>query len=51
MKKQLSPEVFQNIRLIATDMDGTLTKQGKFTSNLLLALESLIDTNIDTIIK
>ena len=50
MKNQLNAEVLQNIRLVATDMDGTLTKQSKFTSDLLLALESLLDTDIDLII-
>ena len=50
MKNQLSTEVLQNIRLVATDMDGTLTKQSKFTSDLLLALESLLDTDLDLII-
>ncbi len=50
MKNQLSAEVLQNIRLVATDMDGTLTKQSKFTSDLLLALESLLDTDLDLII-
>jgi HAD superfamily hydrolase (TIGR01484 family) len=32
---------WQDIRMIATDMDGTLTRQGKFTSELLLAFEKL----------
>ncbi len=50
MKNQLSAEVLQNICLVATDMDGTLTKQSKFTSDLLLALESLLDTDLDLII-
>ena len=35
MKNQLSPEVLQNIRLVATDMDGTLTQKGKLTSGLI----------------
>ncbi|MDJ0649333.1 MAG: HAD-IIB family hydrolase [Xenococcaceae cyanobacterium MO_188.B19] len=50
MRNKLSTEVLQNVRLVATDMDGTLTKQSKFTSDLLLALESLLDTDIDLII-
>jgi HAD superfamily hydrolase (TIGR01484 family) len=29
------------LKLIATDMDGTLTRQGKFTADLLLGLERL----------
>lgn len=35
-----------SVRLIATDMDGTLTKNGKFTSQLLIALESLATEDI-----
>ena len=50
MRNKLSTEVLQNVRLVATDMDGTLTKESKFTSDLLLALESLLDTGIDLII-
>ena len=40
--------LFRNIQLIATDMDGTLTEHGKFTSDLILALEALKNKNIDT---
>ncbi|MGK7920007.1 MAG: HAD-IIB family hydrolase [Trichodesmium sp.] len=40
----------KNIQLIATDMDGTLTKNGKFTSNLFLALESLAATKIQVLL-
>ena len=39
-----------SVRLIATDMDGTLTKNGKFTSQLLVALESLAAKNIPVLI-
>ena len=42
--------LFKNIQLIATDMDGTLTKNGKFTSDLILALEALNNKNIDVLI-
>jgi len=42
--------LFRNIQLVATDMDGTLTKQGKFTSDLILALEALKNKNIDVLI-
>ena len=41
---------WQNISLIATDMDGTLTKEGKFTSDLLEILEEIAKTEIDIII-
>ncbi len=43
-------ELFKNIRLIATDMDGTLTQKGKFTSALIQALEDLASINIKVII-
>jgi hydroxymethylpyrimidine pyrophosphatase-like HAD family hydrolase len=39
-----------NIRLVATDMDGTLTRQGKFTTPLLQALEDLAAANIKVLI-
>lgn len=45
-----SNNLLNNIQLIATDMDGTLTKNGKFASNLILALEALQDKNIDVLI-
>lgn len=34
-------KLLTNIRLIATDMDGTITKQGKLSSDLVRALEDL----------
>jgi HAD superfamily hydrolase (TIGR01484 family) len=50
----LSQAVYQNklkqVRLIATDMDGTLTHQGKFTANLLQALQELAIANIPVLI-
>ncbi|MGQ4647042.1 HAD-IIB family hydrolase [Lyngbya aestuarii] len=39
-----------NFRLIATDMDGTLTQQGKFTSSLFQAFEDLRVANIPVLI-
>jgi HAD superfamily hydrolase (TIGR01484 family) len=41
---------FTNIRLIATDMDGTLTRRGKFTSALLEALEDLAKADFKVVI-
>jgi HAD superfamily hydrolase (TIGR01484 family) len=38
---QVSINGFQKIRLIATDMDGTLTTAGKFTPELLRSLQRL----------
>jgi HAD superfamily hydrolase (TIGR01484 family) len=40
----------RNIRLVATDMDGTLTQEGKFTSALLQALENLAAAGIQVLI-
>jgi len=40
----------QCVRLIATDMDGTLTQQGKFTPSLLQALEDLAAADIKVLI-
>ncbi|MGM3308184.1 HAD family hydrolase [Anabaena sp. WFMT] len=41
---------FRDIHLVATDMDGTLTKEGKFTSLLLQALENLAANGIQVLI-
>lgn len=41
---------WKNIRLVATDMDGTLTRQGKFTSAVLQALEDLTQAGIEVLI-
>ena len=41
---------WQNIRLVATDMDGTLTSSGEFTPALLKAFELLGQHNIDVMI-
>ncbi|MFB2895499.1 HAD-IIB family hydrolase [Aerosakkonemataceae cyanobacterium BLCC-F50] len=40
----------KNISLIATDMDGTLTSHGKFTSSLLKSLESLAEAKISVLL-
>lgn len=40
----------KNIKIIATDMDGTLTQSGKFTSDLLLILEELAKANLQVLI-
>ncbi|MDB9373434.1 HAD family hydrolase [Nodularia sphaerocarpa] len=39
--KPLSGASLSNIRLVATDMDGTLTTRGKFSATLLQALEDV----------
>ncbi len=41
---------FTNVRLVATDMDGTLTTNGKFQSSLLQAVENLAAAGIKVII-
>ncbi|MEB3337969.1 MAG: HAD family hydrolase [Leptolyngbyaceae bacterium] len=41
---------FQNIRFIATDMDGTLTHQGKFTQSLFQAFDHLANQGIQVLI-
>ncbi|MBF2015569.1 MAG: HAD family phosphatase [Rivularia sp. T60_A2020_040] len=43
-------DCFSKIRLVATDMDGTLTTKGKFTPALLQALQDLAAANIKVII-
>lgn len=50
IKQAITNASFKNIRLIATDMDGTLTQQGKFTANLLHAFEDLIAADISVLI-
>jgi hypothetical protein len=45
-----SPSVLADIRLIATDMDGTLTDRGQFTPTLLRHLTDLAAAQIDTLI-
>ena len=40
----------QKIRLIATDVDGTLTQQGKFTPKLITAIETLTQAGIEVIL-
>jgi hydroxymethylpyrimidine pyrophosphatase-like HAD family hydrolase len=40
----------ENIRLIATDMDGTLTQNGKFTPDLLQILTKLQQANMPVLI-
>ena len=50
IKQGLTNDCFKNLRLIATDMDGTLTQQGKFTASLLQALEDLSAADIPVLI-
>ena len=42
--------LLKRVRLVATDMDGTLTRHSKFTAMLLQALEGLARANISVLI-
>jgi hypothetical protein len=46
----VAADLFKNIRLVATDMDGTLTQRGKFTPALLQALEDLAVAGLSVLI-
>ena len=48
--QESSPIAFTAIRLVATDMDGTLTQAGKFTPGLLQSLTQLAAAEIPTVI-
>ncbi|MEM6437144.1 MAG: HAD family hydrolase [Cyanobacteria bacterium P01_D01_bin.115] len=48
--QESSPAAFTAIRLVATDMDGTLTQAGKFTPELLRSLTELAAAKIPTVI-
>ncbi|MFB2736199.1 HAD-IIB family hydrolase [Umezakia ovalisporum] len=48
--RQLSEASFNNIRVVATDMDGTLTTRSKFSGRLLQALENLAAGGIKVLI-
>lgn len=45
-----SPLPWASVRLVASDMDGTLTRSGQFTPALLQSLTELAQANIATII-
>ncbi len=50
LDQAISKDCFKNVRLIATDMDGTLTQSGKFTPALLQALEDLAKAGMAVLI-
>lgn len=50
LSQAASQNQLKQVRLIATDMDGTLTHQGKFTATLLQALQELAIANIPVLI-
>ncbi len=47
---QAASTCLSNIRLVVTDMDGTLTKKGKFSAALLQTLEDLAAASIKVLI-
>lgn len=50
MLQPLCPDALKSVRLIATDMDGTLTQQEKFTAALLQTLANLQEAGIPVVI-
>ncbi|MGL4883285.1 MAG: HAD family hydrolase [Waterburya sp.] len=46
----MNDEQLKNIRLVATDMDGTLTNNEKFTSEVIKSIEKLIENKIFVVI-
>lgn len=50
MSSKLLDANLADIRLVATDMDGTLTQSGRFTPELLQALTDLAAANIQVIV-
>lgn len=50
LSQAIEKNTLKSIRLIATDIDGTLTKQGRFTPNLFQALTELNNAKIPVIL-
>jgi HAD superfamily hydrolase (TIGR01484 family) len=50
LSRSIANDRLATIRLVATDMDGTLTQQGKFTSHLIQAFEDLAAAGIQVLI-
>jgi len=50
IQQGITNSCFNNLCLIVTDMDGTLTQQGKFTANLLQTFENLSSAQIPLMI-
>ncbi|MGB3402888.1 MAG: HAD family hydrolase [Microcoleaceae cyanobacterium] len=46
----VADSVWSNIRLVATDVDGTLTQNDKFTPELIQAIHQLAKINIDVLL-
>src|ERR687886_2778749 len=50
IEQAITSDRIKKPRLMAPDMDGTLTQQGKFTASLLQALEDLSAADIPVLI-
>ncbi|HEY9651783.1 MAG TPA: HAD hydrolase family protein, partial [Coleofasciculaceae cyanobacterium] len=50
LSEALATHDFKKIHLVATDMDGTLTQRGKFTSALFQSFEALAQASIPVLI-
>ncbi len=50
LSEAIQANALDNIRLIATDIDGTLTQNGKFTPDLFQALFALKQAKIPVIL-
>ncbi|MEB3339593.1 HAD family hydrolase [Okeania sp.] len=50
ISKEIAKTILKDIKIIATDMDGTLTKNGKFTSDIFVALEKLSVSKIQVLV-
>ncbi|HEY9794810.1 MAG TPA: HAD family hydrolase [Leptolyngbyaceae cyanobacterium] len=50
IEQGITNNCFKKLRLIASDMDGTLTQRGKFTASLLQAFEDLRAADIPVLI-
>ncbi|MGB3495428.1 MAG: HAD family hydrolase [Elainellaceae cyanobacterium] len=49
-RMKLLPDVLDDVRLVATDMDGTLTRRGYFSADLMAALQALQGANIHVLV-
>jgi len=50
LSQAIATDCLRKIRLVATDMDGTLTLGGKFTPDLLAAFRTLATSGVDVLI-
>jgi HAD superfamily hydrolase (TIGR01484 family) len=50
LSQAVAADMFQDVRCVATDMDGTLTQQGKFSAAMLQALQDLAAAGVAVLI-